>query len=149
MTAPSVPSMLGHGPFQVLQQALSLLIVASLAKFMNTALLLLGPLLQLVLVVHSFIALTITIGAWPLSLVVTLTTWFIAFAFSPFTIAFTAGFVAFTVSPFPVALTTRFIALPVTAGFIPLSIAFDVAFFPFAVTFSFLVATGPVLGKQQ
>ena len=108
MAALGVFAMLRHGPFQVRQHALSLLVMAGLAKFMDSALLLLGPLLQLVLAMRSFIALTITAGAWPLPL--TITIWIRSL---PVTITFAVTFTAWPVAflPFAVAFAAWFITL--------------------------------------
>ena len=76
--------------------------MAGLAKFMNTALLLLGPLLQLVLAMRSFMALTLTIDVWPLSFTIAFAAWLLPIPVTlwvwplPFTLALTARFFAVT-----------------------------------------------------
>ena len=120
MASLGVFAMLRHGPFQVLQHALSLLVMAGLAKFMDSALLLLGPLLQLILPMRSFIALTITFAviftAWP--------------------VAFLPSAVTFAAWPFPVPVTYAM-------WFITLNFAL----WAILVSFVLVVRIRPLVGK--
>ena len=131
MASLGVFAMLRHGPFQVLQHALSLLVMAGLAKFMDSALLLLGPLLQLVLAMRSFIALTITARAWPLPLTIT-----IAVIFTAWPVAFLPSAVTFAAWPFPVPVTYAM-------WFITLNFAL----WAILVSFVLVVRIRPLVGK--
>jgi hypothetical protein len=105
--------------------------MADLAKFMDSALLLLGPLLQLVLAMSSFIALTITARAWPLPLTIT-----IGMRSLPVTITFAVIFAAWPVAFLPFAVT--FAAWFITLNF---------ALWAILVSFVLVVRIRPLVGK--
>jgi hypothetical protein len=126
MAALGIFAMLRHGPFQVLQHAFGLLVMAGLAKFMDATLLLLGPLLQLILPMCSIIALTLTFGVRTLPFAVVFTAWSLSVT------------IAFGVWPFPVTFTAwpfAFLLVSVTFGawFITLDFALRAILIPFVL----------------